>query len=38
MGDFNVGPENIYIKSFWDNFDMTNIKEAHMRSLVVSVA
>ena len=27
MGDFNVAPENSYIKLFWDNFDMTNIME-----------
>ena len=25
MGDFNVGPENTYIKSFCDNFDLTNL-------------
>ena len=24
MGDFNIGPENTYIKSFCDNFDLTN--------------
>ena len=25
MGDFNVGPENTYIKSFCDKFDLTNL-------------
>ena len=25
MGDFNVGPENTYIKIFYDNFDLTNL-------------
>ena len=28
MGDFNVGPENTYINSFCNNFDLANyIKE-----------
>ena len=25
MCDFNVGPENTYIKSFCDNFDLKNL-------------
>ena len=25
MGDFNLGPENTYIKSFCDNFDLANL-------------
>ena len=25
MSDFNVGPENTYIKGFCDNYDLTNL-------------
>ena len=29
MCDFNVGPENTYIKSFCDNSDLTNLIKEH---------